>query len=73
MRKDNQSGPMFLRISEVARQLSMCRTAAYNAMRAGAIPAIRIDGKWRVPRAALEKMVAEALAARADGDVPKAV
>lgn len=66
---NEQTEPLFMRISEAARLLSMSRTAAYDAIRRGAIPAVRIDGKWRVPRAALEKFAADAIiGAHHDGD-----
>ena len=55
--------PLFVRISEAARLLSMSRTAAYESIRKGTIPAVQIDKKWRVPRAELEKFIADAMAA----------
>jgi excisionase family DNA binding protein len=53
--------PLFLRISEAARLLAMSRSAAYAAIRAGQIPAIRVAGKWRIPRAALDRLLARAM------------
>jgi excisionase family DNA binding protein len=57
------SEPLFVRISEAARLLSMSRTTAYDAVRKGAIPALQIAGKWRVPVAALERLAANAMEA----------
>jgi excisionase family DNA binding protein len=59
----DQVEPMFLRLSEVAKLLDMSRSCAYEAMRKGAIPAVLIDGKWRVPRIALERMAEQAMQA----------
>ena len=53
--------PLFVRISEAARLLSMSRSAAYESMRKGTLPAIRIDGKWRIPVAALKKLADAAM------------
>lgn len=62
MNTEVQNEPaIFLRISEAARLLSMSRTSAYHAMRRGVLPAIRIDGKWRIPRAALLNLATQAL------------
>jgi len=66
--ENKQTEPIFVRLSEAARLLSMSRSAAYEAMKAGAIPAVRIAGKWRVPRAALERLVAEAMKPTAGSD-----
>jgi hypothetical protein len=49
--------PLAVRVSKVAWTLSMSRSAAYDAIRSGAIPAVRIAGKWRVPMAVLKKLV----------------
>lgn len=54
-----QTAPLFVRISEAARLLSMSRSSTYEGVRKGAIPAVRIDGKWRIPRSALERLAAE--------------
>jgi predicted site-specific integrase-resolvase len=61
MDTNERTEPMFVRLSEAARLLSMSRSAAYDAMRKGAIPAISIAGKWRVPVDALRKLAAEAI------------
>jgi len=61
MNNIGQNAPLFLRITEAARLLSMSRSAAYQAIYAGQIPAIRVAGKWRVPRAALEQLLEQAM------------
>jgi excisionase family DNA binding protein len=61
MDEKGQTEPMFFRLSEAARLLSMSRSAAYEALRKGALPAVQIAGKWRVPRKALERLAAEAM------------
>jgi excisionase family DNA binding protein len=58
--RNEQGAPIFVRLSEAARLLSMSRASAYQALRKGVIPGVRIDGKWRVPLAALRKMAVEA-------------
>jgi excisionase family DNA binding protein len=58
--RNEQGAPIFIRLSEAARLLSMSRASAYQAVRKGVIPGVRIDGKWRVPLAALRQMAAEA-------------
>ena len=62
-----QSAPLFVRISEAARLLDMSRSSAYEAVRKGVIPAVRIDGKWRIPKIALERLAASAVAIDDDG------
>jgi excisionase family DNA binding protein len=70
MNADNQTEPLFVRLSEAARLLSMSRSAAYEAMKAGVIPSVRIAGKWRIPRAALDKFVNDAMKSTGQVEVP---
>ena len=49
-----------LSVDEVARQLGIGRNAAYAAVRAGQIPAVRVGRRWLVPRRALEVLLGEA-------------
>ena len=51
-----------LTVEEAARILRVGRSAAYEGVRSGAIPCVRIGRSIRVPRVALERM----LAAQAD-------
>jgi excisionase family DNA binding protein len=46
-----------LTVEETARMLRIGRSAAYAAVHAGEIPAIRVGRKLRVPRRALEEML----------------
>jgi excisionase family DNA binding protein len=68
MNAGKQTEPIFIRVSEAARLLSMSRSAAYEAMRAGAIPAVRIAGKWRVPLEALRKLAQPAAGGEGNAD-----
>lgn len=46
-----------LSVTEAGRLLGIGRVAAYQAVAAGTIPALRLGRYWRVPRAALEKLL----------------
>lgn len=50
-----------LRIGEVAELLSCSRAKAYAMASAGQIPVVEVGGLKRVPRAALEKLLADKL------------
>ena len=56
-----------LTVEEAAAYLSLSRGSAYQAIRAGEIPSIRIGRRLLVPRAALEAMLGEREAAVAAG------
>lgn len=49
-----------LTIDETAQALGISRTLAYLMVRDGRLPAIRLGGTWRVPRAALGALLAQA-------------
>lgn len=51
-------------VPEVAEKLGIGRNAAYEAVRTGQIPAIRIGRLLRVPRIAFERMLDQAGAVR---------
>ena len=51
-----------LTVEEVAATLGISRAFAYEAVRRGEIPSIRIGRRVLVPRAALEKLIDEASA-----------
>lgn len=58
--------PIFLRPVEAARILNISRSRLYEMLNAGSIPAVRLEGRtWRIPRAALDKLAADAMAERA--------
>jgi excisionase family DNA binding protein len=46
-----------LTVDEVAQLLRISRTAAYEAVNRGEIPAVRIGRRWLIPRAALDRML----------------
>ena len=50
---------LVLTIAEAGKLLSLSRGSAYEAARRGDIPTIRIGRRLLVPRAALERMLAE--------------
>jgi len=52
-----------LGVEEAGKRLSLNRTAAYNAVRRGQIPAIRLGRKLVVPVKALERMLETGLPA----------
>jgi excisionase family DNA binding protein len=47
-------------VDEVAARLGLNRNTAYTAVKDGTIPALRIGRRLLVPRAALERMLAQA-------------
>lgn len=56
--------PLFLRPVEAARLLSVSRTRIYELLNTGSLPAVRLEGRtWRIPRAAIEKLAADAMRA----------
>lgn len=62
--------PFTLTVEEAADVLRVGRTAAYEAVRAGQVPAIRVGRKLRVPRAALLRLLGESHDTEAPGDGP---
>lgn len=38
-------------VTEVAVLLDLCPTTTYKLVREGTIPAVRMGGQWRIPRA----------------------
>jgi excisionase family DNA binding protein len=49
-----------LTVPEAARLLGISRMTAYAAVREGALPSLRIGRRVLVPRAALDRLLAEA-------------
>ena len=49
--------PILLRVADVARLLSLSRSAVYELIAAGQLPHIRLGSSLRVPRAALERWI----------------
>ena len=46
-------------VEEAGKLLGLSRNSAYEAVRRGHIPAVRVLSRWLVPRAALEAMLAK--------------
>lgn len=49
-------------VEEAGRLLGVSRNTAYECVKSGHLPVIRLGRKIRVPRAALEKMLGEPIA-----------
>lgn len=49
-------------VEDAGRILGYSRNTAYEAVKSGELPVIRLGRKIRVPRAALEKMLGEPIA-----------
>ena len=49
-------------VDEAARMLGIGRTLAYEAVRAGELPAVRIGSRWLIVLAALEELLADQVA-----------
>ena len=49
-----------LTVVEAAEMLGIGRSAAYEAVRVGVLPSIRIGRRYLIPRAGLEKMLSGA-------------
>ena len=52
--------PSLLRSDEAATELRISRSKVYRLIAEGRLPAVRITGNVRVPRAALEQYIAAA-------------
>ncbi len=50
---------LVLTVVEVARELGISRGLAYEAVRLGQIPSVRIGRRVLIPRAALERLLAQ--------------
>jgi excisionase family DNA binding protein len=53
--------PILLRVSEAAVLLSLGRSKTYELIETGKLPSVRLDGALRVPRAAIERFVTDAM------------
>ena len=51
----------FLTVRELATYLRVSRTKAYQLVASGEVPAVRVGGQFRIPRALLAKSLAETL------------
>lgn len=55
--QNDLSGRLTMSVDEAAAVLGIGRNAAYEAVRRGEIPSLRIGGRILVPRAAVRKML----------------
>lgn len=53
-----EDAPEVLTVEEAADYLRIGRSAAYEAVRRGQLPAVRLGRKLRVPKAAIEALLA---------------
>jgi len=49
----------FLTVDELADYLRVSRSMAYKLVQGGNVPRVRVGGQWRIPRAELERQLAE--------------
>ena len=49
----------FLTVDELADYLRVSRASAYRLVQGGKVPHVRVGGQWRIPRAELERQLAE--------------
>jgi len=49
--------PLTYSVEQAAKRLGISRSLAYDSVRTGAIPTLRLGARVLVPRAALERMV----------------
>lgn len=54
--------PLFLKVDQCGILLGCHKSKVYSMIGAGELPSIRIGGMLRVPRVAIDEMVARALA-----------
>lgn len=62
---------LLLRVEEAAEAMSVGRSKAYELVRAGQVPSVRIGRSVRVPVAALEAWINERAAAAASDTGPE--
>jgi excisionase family DNA binding protein len=65
----DQIEQIFFRPNEAARALGCSRTRIYELVHAGDLPYVRLGGtSIRIPKAAIQKLVDDAMKARDGGD-----
>lgn len=57
-KSNRKANALTITVEEAAARLGVGRNQAYEAARHGQIPALRIGGRWLIPVAAFEKMLA---------------
>ncbi|ROR72351.1 helix-turn-helix domain-containing protein [Bogoriella caseilytica] len=59
---DQQQGaPRFLTVAEVAALMRVSKMTVYRMVHSGELPAVRMGRSFRVPEAAVEKLIADGL------------
>jgi excisionase family DNA binding protein len=51
----------FLTVDELGEFLRVSRTKAYELVTRGEVPRVRVGGQWRIPRAELERQLADSM------------
>jgi excisionase family DNA binding protein len=58
MQRSNDQGPVLaISVEEAARRLGIARSTAYQYVRTGALPSVRLGARLLVPTAALEQLL----------------
>jgi excisionase family DNA binding protein len=52
--------PEFLSVRELGEYLRVSLRTAYQLVNDGAVPAVKVGGQYRIPRAALDQRLADA-------------
>jgi excisionase family DNA binding protein len=60
MATTNQQGH-FLTVDELGEFLRISRTVAYQLVKRGEVPRVRVGGQWRIPRAQLERQLEKSM------------
>jgi excisionase family DNA binding protein len=60
MATTEQPQPELLTLRELAGYLRVSMRTAYQLAKDGDVPAVKVGGSWRIPRAALEQQLAGA-------------
>lgn len=58
--------PVAFNVPDAAKYLGISRSLAYELVRSGELPALRLAKRWLIPRAALDAMLADVIH---DGEV----
>jgi excisionase family DNA binding protein len=65
------SAPVFISVAEAGRLLGVGRCRAYELVRDGHLPAVRMGRSWRVPRRALDVLADTAITRCLGAEVPR--
>jgi excisionase family DNA binding protein len=53
--------PELLTLNELAEYLRIGRRTAWQLVNEGAVPAVKVGGQWRIPRAELDEQLAKTM------------